>query len=594
MASVFRRLLAPALVALAALAARGGFQAGIEAYPKLELIRNALDDQVLYDAWAKAILRGGELDWAGSGHEFAYWSRRWPGVFPQDPLYPYALAAFYRLAGFAYDRVRALQAALGVATALLVWALARRHLRPALAGAAALSAALYQPLVFYEATLLREPLATFLCAAALVSLSCAAAAQQRPRALVHAATAGAALGLAVVTRSHLALPTLALAGWLYASTRRRRGATATLVLAATAALVVVPVVVVNTVRSGSPAFVSSSGPYNLFIGNVPDGVGAGPTPRYFEVKAQGAPEDVDLVGAVLREAAAEPAAVLKLQAIKAARLFGAAEVPDNLNVAMGRETNVWLRLALVTDTTLVPAALVGLALALTCWRRHSLILVWVVAYAASVVPFIVVSRLRLPLLPTFAVLAALCADRVWELFQAGRRRTAAALAVAVALAVLAMHPGRAVHRQTDFQMAAAAYETRARLLEEEGAADAAARAYARAVVLNPDHLGAVEGAARLRPASEAVGNPLAAELCARGREAAAAGRYDEATRLLDEAARAAPEWALPYQYRANVHVLRGAPAAALPDLERAVARAPEDPRLRENLKALRRALGVVR
>jgi hypothetical protein len=43
-----------------------------------------------------------------------------------------------------------------------------------------------------------------------------------------------------------------------------------------------------------------------------------------------------------------------------------------------------------------------------------------------------------------------------------------------------------------------------------------------------------------------------------------------------------------------VNVLRGREAAALDDLERAVALDPADARQRENLKALRRRLGEVR
>src|SRR5215475_1940910 len=115
-----RRWAAPLLVALLAAAVRLGFQLHAEAYPKLEMIRNALDDQVLYDSWAKHLLAGAPMDWAASGHEFAYWAARSPGVFPQDPLYPYALFAFYRLFGFHYGAVRALQALLGAGTAVFV------------------------------------------------------------------------------------------------------------------------------------------------------------------------------------------------------------------------------------------------------------------------------------------------------------------------------------------------------------------------------------------------------------------------------------------------------------------------------------------
>lgn len=589
-----RRLLAPAIVVVASLGVRAAYQWRIEAYPKTELIRNALDDQFLYDQWARAILDGRDVDWQATGHEFAHWARRHPGVFPQDPLYPYALAGFYRLFGFAYDGLRALQAALGAATALLVWLLARAHVRPRAAMLAGLLAALYQPLVFYESTLLREPLATFLASAALAAL--AHAARAGTQRAVAAAAAGLAMGLAIVTRSHLAVPAAALACWLWLSLRRAfTGSVATTsAFVAATALPVLPVVIVNVARSGAPAFVSSSGPYNLFIGNVHDAEAAGPSSRYLEVKAQGPPEEVDLVRALAGDALRHPASLLRRLAEKTLRLFGTREAPDNLSVAMGRETNAALRLAFVTDAVLMPLALAGALLALAR-RRLALPYVWLVAYAASVIPFVVASRLRLPLLPALAVFGGFTLERAEELAASRRRWRAALVPAGVALLGVLLWPGREPHRLTDFQMAAAAYEARGRALEARGDAEPALKAYSRAVVLNPDHLGAVEAAARVQALLEPPPpDARAADLCARARAAADARRFDEALRLLEEAARAAPEWSLPAQYQANVHVLRGAPAAALPHLERAVALAPTDPRLRANLQALRRAAGVVR
>jgi 4-amino-4-deoxy-L-arabinose transferase-like glycosyltransferase len=336
--AVARRLAAPLAVVLLALTVRVSFQRSAEAYPRLELIRNRLDDQVLYDAWAKSILAGTDMDWPATGHEFAYWAPRWPGVFAQDPGYPFLLALFYRAFGFAYDGVRALQAALGTACALLTWALARRHVAGATALFCGLVAALYQPLVFYEATLLREPVATFLVAAALLAATRAERAGSRRRALLAAAGAGLLLGVAILIRSHLALPAAAAGAWLLAVTRRRWGAAAAVGLAAATALAVAPVVALNVVRSGGPAFISSAGPYNLFIGNVHDATG-GPSPRYFEVKAQGPPGAVDLLAELLDDAARHRAALVGRQAAKAAALFGTEEVPDNLSVPMGRATS---------------------------------------------------------------------------------------------------------------------------------------------------------------------------------------------------------------------------------------------------------------
>ncbi len=585
----WRRLAPPLFVVLLALTVRIAFQRNAEAYPRLELIRNALDDQVLYDLWARSILAGVPVDWAATGHEFAYWARRWPGVFAQDPLYAYALAGFFRVFGFAYDGVRALQAAMGAATALLVWALARRHVSPGAALACGGIAALYQPLVFYEATLLREPLATFLVAGALLAVSAAASGSRRTRAVFAAGAGGTLLGLAVVTRSHLMLPAAALGVWLLLATRRL-GVAPAVCLAAAAAMPVAPVVAVNVARSGHPAFVSSAGPYNLFVGNVHDTAG-GPSPRYFEVKAQGPPESVDLLAALREEVARHPWTFMRLQTEKAASLLGTREAPDNLNVAMGGSVDPALRMAAVTDALLMPLALLGAALGLTRCRRHAALYTFVLAYAASVVPFIVVSRLRQPLLPALAVFVGIAADRIHEWVASGRRMQAAGLAAAALLGAVAMSPHHPPIRNTDYLMAAAAYARLGELREAAGDDSGALRAYGRAVALNPEHMAAVTGAVRARAA---LGTPPldteAADLCAQARSAAQAGRYDEALRLLDEAAERAPEWAVPYHYRVNVQLLRGDAAAALADQERAVALDPGDALQRENLKALRRTI----
>jgi tetratricopeptide (TPR) repeat protein len=586
------RRTAPLAVVVAGCAAlvRVAFQSGIEAYPKLELIRNRLDDQVLYDAWAKAVLHRVPMDWAASGHEFVYWAARAPGVLPQDPLYAYLLAGFYGTVGFAYDGWRALQAVLGVATAVLVFVLARHHVRTPVALVCGVLAGLYQPLVFYEATFLREPLATFLVAVALVSASAAAASEGRRRASGWAAAAGLALGLAVLLRSHLVLLAASLALWLWWTTRQRVGRRLALLLVASVAILVVPVVARNSIHAGRPAWVSSSGPYNLFIGNVHDAAGTGPSAEYARVKAAG--PQVDLVRALAADVRAHPRAFVRRQLTKTADLVGAREVPDNLSLQMGRKCSPLLALAVVDDRWLMPLALLGAAVGLAAWRRHTLLYAGLLAYAASVVPFIVVSRLRLPMLPLLAVLAGLALDAAWRLAERRQGWRLAGLVIAAGGLVAAWHPGPARLRPVDYQMAAAAYDRRGQLREAAGDLPAAFRAYARAVALNPDHGDALAGALRVRPAvpPRAV-PPRAAELCEEARQAAARERFDAALELLHEAARLAPDWWLPAQYMANVEAMRGRLPEALPHLERAVALAPGQRMLRDNLRAVRRQVG---
>jgi 4-amino-4-deoxy-L-arabinose transferase-like glycosyltransferase len=583
------RWVLPLAVGVVAMAVRAVFLLGIEAYPKFELIRNRLDDQVFFHGWALAVVRDQPLDLASSGHEFAYWAAARPGVFPQDPLYPWVLAAVYRALGFRFDLVRWIQAALGAVAAALTCALGQRLMRGLPAALAGLAVALHGPLVFYEAAFLREAPATALLAIVLFILDTAlhpgGAPHRRARALVFAA--GLGLGAAVLLRSNLLLFAIGAAAWAWRAAPRSRMA---LVLAAGAALPVLPVVALNIARSGSAALVSSSGPYNFFIGNVHDAAGdsRGSRAYYAEVKASGPPAQVPLYRLALVDIASHPFAWLALLTRKIGLLLSAREIPDNLSYAMGRKLNPRLALAAAEPWLLLPAALAGLALGLRQRRRLSLLYMFVATYTASVVGFFVVSRFQLPLVPALALFVALGLDRWWT--AVGRRRfvPAAAAAAVVAVAAAWLRPAPGGYRAIDLDMAAAAYFSRG--MDEEAAQrrDAARRFYARAVALNPAHGHALERIVALGgPPWTGPPAPEALALCERARRASAAGNQDEARRLLAEAERIEPGWSLPQQYLANVDFLSGHRRGAILHLERAVERAPLDAALRANLRALR-------
>ena len=110
------RRVGPLVIFGVAIIVRLTYLVQMEPYPKFERIRNRLDDQVVFDYWAKSIVRGETPDFSTTGHEFAYWAAKSEGVFPQAPLYPYFLAGWYELFGFRYDWVRAVQMLLGAAT----------------------------------------------------------------------------------------------------------------------------------------------------------------------------------------------------------------------------------------------------------------------------------------------------------------------------------------------------------------------------------------------------------------------------------------------------------------------------------------------
>jgi 4-amino-4-deoxy-L-arabinose transferase-like glycosyltransferase len=589
----FRDVGPPLAVGLVALAVRAFFLLGIEAYPKFELIRNRLDDQVFFHTWALAMVQEQPIDLVATGHEFAYWAQGRPGVYPQDPLYPWLLAVLYRAFGFEFELVRWTQALLGSLAAALTCVVALRFMRTGPAVLSGLAVALYGPLVFYEAAFLREAPAAALCVVVLWLLDTALRRGEEPHPHAYAllGLAGLVLGLTVLLRSNVLVFAVGAVAWAWWASRSRR---LVLLLAAGIALPVAPVVALNTARSGHLALVSSSGPYNFFVGNVHDATGDGKGSwQYYEaVKASGPPESVSLYRRAFADIAAHPLAFLRLQARKARLFFSPADMPDNLSYPMGRKTNPRLSLAPVEMYVILPAALAGLVLGARRWRRLSLFYVFLVLYAASVVLFFVVSRLQLPAVAALALFAGFALDAWWTAVRRRAWKSAVASAVAVVAAVVWLRPAPDAYRGVDLEMAAAASFSRGLAEEAAQRTDDARRFYARAVALNPDHEPALARFASVAAAPPAP-RPESLALAEQARVAAAAKRYDDARELLREVERLEPDWALPHQYLANVAFLEGDRGQALRHLERAVQLQPLDAAMRANLKKLRRdAAGV--
>ena len=118
--------LMPAIgVFVLALALRLWIFDGMDTYPRFELIKNRLDDQVTFYLWAESMAAGESYDFAATEHEFAHWAAARPGIYPQAPLYPMGLSLLIR-AGFGLDSIRIFQFLLGSLTAALICSCSRR------------------------------------------------------------------------------------------------------------------------------------------------------------------------------------------------------------------------------------------------------------------------------------------------------------------------------------------------------------------------------------------------------------------------------------------------------------------------------------
>jgi len=184
------------------------------------------------------------------------------------PGYYYFLAAIYGLFGHSYLAVRIAQAVLGTVTCLLVYLLAREAFGATAGLIAGLAAAAYPPLIFYTGVLLTETLTTFLLtAAALCALSFERS--EHLRRQLSLVLAGLLLGFAIITRSvFLATVPLVLLwlltlaeGWRGWSSSARRA----LCLLVPILLVIVPVTIRNWQIHGRFVLISTNGGVNFFL-----------------------------------------------------------------------------------------------------------------------------------------------------------------------------------------------------------------------------------------------------------------------------------------------------------------------------------------
>lgn len=194
-------------------------------------------------------------------------------VFWQAPLYPYFLAFCYGFldeANRIFD-IRVIQMLLAAGNALLLYELGRRRLGRGVAAGAAVAAAFYGPLIYFDVEML-APVLIVLC---YLLMALALDAGIRGGAPIWWWLSGVLNGLATLSHG-LAfgiVPLVCLYG-LWGGQMRSQAASRRLLLVALFAfgfaLAVVPVTIRNRVRGGEWVLISHNGPVNLYIGNHPD------------------------------------------------------------------------------------------------------------------------------------------------------------------------------------------------------------------------------------------------------------------------------------------------------------------------------------
>ena len=428
---------------------RIGYFAELRERPQFSLLH--LDGKY-HDQMARASLPGGAADPA----MVLAWRHYDENPYFRPPGYVYFLTGVYRLFGGSYAAPRLVQFGLGLLNAVLVWWLYRRIFGARYALLAALAAALYWIFVYYEGTLYETTWLTFLLlllAAALVRL-------HRVKTLAAAALAGVVFAAGAVARPNLLACGLPISAWIWIAVRSppgRRGSGVALVFLGAALLAIAPVTLRNYAKSGELVLVSANAGINLYAGNNETSDGytpGGPLLGFWDCfdysilcarigQQVGHPLNYSetsgyLAREALRYAVRHPRRTLALAGKKTLLFWGPMEVGNEEEEELERiDSRVLSRLP---GRFPVVMALFGAGAVMCLFRPRKtpepscptnrralgvLLLLVILFYFLSYLPFIVAARYRTPLIPFLLLFAVAAAGHVLDLLRNKRWCTAA-------------------------------------------------------------------------------------------------------------------------------------------------------------------------
>jgi len=236
---------------------------------------------------------------------------------------------------------------------------------------------------------------------------------------LHFSVAGLILSFAILSRGNAwcFLPVVALA-YFFALRRKRFSTRGKAVLTAVLCLSIIllpqlPFAVKNTLATHSLSGPSTAGPAVLTLGNNPEAPPGGLPipypPTYDEWMGHTSERSVPL--RMWDWFHAEPLAFLVLQAEKFFLFFDSHEIPNNIQLGFNAsQSGVFRVFGIIPTGLLIMLALAGFFLGIPRLKNHPgelLLYLFLFLYAFATVAFYVLARFRVPVIPFFAIGAAM-------------------------------------------------------------------------------------------------------------------------------------------------------------------------------------------
>lgn len=407
----------------------------------MPLFDRPISDALVFHQFAQGVAGG---DWIG------------PSDYAHAPTYAYFLGIIYKTVGESPLMVRVIQAIVGAFACLLVGYAGRKFLGANIGLLAAILAACYAPLIYFDAIIQKANL-VFFCSASL--LAACAWTREKPTAL-RWFMVGAAYAMLALTRQNALLFAAFLIPWLWLAFRQRSAAKrlAWTILFCTGTIIVfAPWLMRQKKVTGEWILTTPSMGLNLYIGNSPHANGTylplvpgRATPLYEQQDSEDIAQQalgrkltkkeasdfwVDQAMQFIKD---KPVSWLRLMARKWILTWHSYEVADAEDFYMYQNWSATTRLLdhLWHFGLLAPLAAAGIVLT---WRQRSqlwMLYVWILITAFGVAMFLVFARYRLPLIPVlllFASAGIIETARAIRLRQGVRLAAAGIVALALAL-----------------------------------------------------------------------------------------------------------------------------------------------------------------
>lgn len=366
------------------------------------------------------------------------------GISFQSPLYPMFMAAVFFVFGKSFFILRLIQIVFGALNCVTIYLITRaltpgEKIWPFLT---ALAAVFYGLFTFYDMELLAISITVFFLNIALWLLLISREWRDPSRISFIAGCAGVCLGIAVLGRTNILLFVPFVLWYLGNGLRLTLKSWAFKPMALFMlglSLVVLPLTINNYRLEKDFVLVSANAGVNFYIGNNCDSRGTFLLPAgsalsdQFQTIFKSARQEAErATGQTLKPSQVSrywflrgwdfivhnPRAALRLYARKVLLLVNHGEIPNHLSMEHIRNHFVgMLRLTFLNFGLIAPVGLLGIGF---YWRRrqqkkHRLLIVFVLVYACSLLPFFITARYRLPLISILIIYSVLAIKALYRL-----------------------------------------------------------------------------------------------------------------------------------------------------------------------------------